>query len=108
MTPEVLRYRVPSDQAQVFVAAYARAAVTLRESPECQGVELLRSTRDPELFLLLIRWTSAEAHMQGFRRSDRFRRFLAEVGSYVPQLLEMEHYAATGVAWVSEPDEGPS
>jgi heme-degrading monooxygenase HmoA len=108
MTPEVLRYRVPSEQSEAFVAAYARAAVILRESPECRGVELLRSARDAELFLLLIRWTSAEAHMQGFRRSERFRRFLAEVGPYVPQLLEMGHYAATGVAWVSETAEGPS
>ena len=59
--------------------------------------ELLRSKKDPTLFLLIIRWDSAEGHLQGFRRSEQFREFFAHIKPYVGDILEMEHYEVTGV-----------
>ena len=99
MTPEVLRYKVPASQADAFVDAYRAAGEALKASPHCHAFELLRSVKEPELFLLTIRWNSAEGHLQGFRSSEQFKIFFALVKPYLSNILEMEHYAATNVIW---------
>lgn len=99
MIPEVLRYKVPANQADAFIEAYRSAGEALKASPHCHGFELLRSTKDPDLFLLTIRWDSAEGHLQGFRSSEQFRKFFALIKPYVSNILEMEHYSATNVSW---------
>ena len=99
MTPEILRYKVPAAHADAFVEAYRAAGEALKTSPHCHGFELLRSVKEPGLFLLTIRWDSAEGHLQGFRSSEQFRKFFSLVKPYVSNILEMEHYAATDVNW---------
>jgi quinol monooxygenase YgiN len=99
MTPEIIRYRVPLAQADAFIKAYADAGEVLKESPHCLGFKLLRSARDAEMFLLTIQWDSPEGHMAGFRRSPQFAKFFALIGPYVSNILEMEHYRTTDVAW---------
>ena len=95
--PEVLRYRIATDKAEAFVRAYKEAGDALKRSPHCQGFELLRSSKDPELFLMIIRWDSPEGHMKGFRESAEFRDFCALVRPYLGDILEMEHYEYTEV-----------
>lgn len=99
MVPEIIRYRVPLAQADAFIKAYADAGEVLKTSPHCLGFELLRSTKDPELFLLTIDWDSVDGHLAGFRRSPQFARFFALIGPYVSGILEMEHYELTDVNW---------
>jgi len=99
MTPEILRYRIPSERAGAFVQAYESAAVLLQRSPNCLGYALLHSVKDPELWLLTIRWNSAEGHLQGFRKSALFAEFLALVRPFIENLLEMEHYETTDLEW---------
>jgi quinol monooxygenase YgiN len=97
LIPEVLRYRIGADRAAAFVEAYRSAGEWLSKSPHCRGYELMQSKKDPELFLLIIRWDSAEGHLQGFRRSEQFREFFAHIKPYIGDILEMEHYELTGV-----------
>lgn len=99
MVPEVLRYKIPAQQTEAFERDYAQAGESLKASPHCLGFELLRSGKDPELYLLKILWDSAEGHLQGFRQSEQFRSFLGHIRAYIPNLLEMEHYGATEVQW---------
>ena len=99
MIPEIIRYKIPTDAAASFTQAYAEAGEVLKQSPNCRGYELIRSTKDPELFLLTIHWDSPEGHMAGFRHSPLFPRFFALIKPYLDNILEMEHYEATEVAW---------
>ena len=99
MTPEILRYRIPADRQPAFLAAYAAAGDVLEASPHCFGYELLHSEKDAELYLLTILWDSADGHLQGFRKSAEFARFLELVRPYIADLLEMEHYATTDLRW---------
>lgn len=99
MTPEILRYRIPLERATAFTQAYASACALLQRSPNCLGYELLRSAKDSELWLLTIRWDSAEGHLQGFRKSGLFGEFLALVRPFIENLLEMEHYETTDFDW---------
>ena len=95
--PEIIRYRISAEKSEAFLADYAQAASALKQSPHAQGFELMRSSKDPELFLLVIRWDSADGHMKGFRSSPQFKEFFAHIRPYVSDILEMEHYEYTAV-----------
>jgi len=97
MVIEYVRYRIPADQADQFVAAYATAGAALRKSSHCLGYELSRCTEEPTSFILRIEWDSVEGHMDGFRKSPAFREFFASVRPFVGNLEEMRHYERTAV-----------
>jgi quinol monooxygenase YgiN len=94
---EYIRYKLPPTTSPTFEADYARAASSLAASPFCLGYELSRCVDEPGTYVLRIRWTSIEDHMQGFRRSEHFPPFLAAIRPYVPQIEEMRHYELTAV-----------
>lgn len=98
MIVEYIRYSIPSDQATAFEAAYGVAQVQLMAAPECMGYELSRCVEDQAQYVLRIEWTSAEHHLQGFRKSERFPPFLASIRAYIPYIVEMRHYAPTAVS----------
>lgn len=97
MVIEYVRYKIPADQADQFVAAYATAGEALRKSRHCLGFELSRCTEEPTSFILRIEWDSVEGHMEGFRKSPEFRAFFASVRPFVGHLEEMRHYERTVV-----------
>jgi quinol monooxygenase YgiN len=97
MVIEYVRYNIPADQADQFIAAYATAGGALRKSSHCLGFELSRCTEEPTAFILRIEWDSVEGHMNGFRKSPEFREFFASVRPFVGNLEEMRHYERTEV-----------
>lgn len=99
MVIEYIRYRIAEEQTAEFERAYARAAESLRASPVCLGFELSRCVEEPASYILRIHWTSVDEHLQGFRKSAQFPPFLQEIRTYVPNIEEMRHYVATGLAW---------
>ncbi len=98
-TPEIIRYKIPPAQAADFVQAYRQAESLLQASPHCNGYELIQSRKEPENFLLTIWWDSPEGHLQGFRSSELFPKFLQLVRPFVPMIQEMEHYHSAGLNW---------
>ena len=108
MIVEYIRYRIPAGGGPAFEAAYAEAAAALAVSPHCVDYELTRRTAeqtrptphaddDAEHYVLRIRWTSSEDHLQGFRRGPGFQRFFGAIRPYLSDIEEMRHYAATSV-----------
>ena len=96
-TVEYIRYRVPEERSAEFLAAYARAATPLAAAPQCVDYELARCEEAPDHYILRITWTSTEDHLQGFRTSELFPPFLAEIRPYVSDIEEMRHYRPTDV-----------
>ncbi|MEU9187937.1 antibiotic biosynthesis monooxygenase [Streptomyces sp. NPDC048484] len=96
-TVEYIRYLIPEQQSPQFLAAYTRAAAHLAAAPECVDYELARCEKDFEHFVLRITWTSTEDHVEGFRRSELFTDFIAEVGPFDGSIEEMRHYKPTTV-----------
>ncbi|MBO4257976.1 group II truncated hemoglobin [Streptomyces griseorubiginosus] len=96
-TVEYIRYRIPEDRSAEFLAAYTRAAGRLAEAPQCVDYELARCEEDFEHYVLRITWTSTQDHMEGFRDSELFPEFLAEIQPYVDNIEEMRHYKPTTV-----------
>ncbi|NEB77263.1 antibiotic biosynthesis monooxygenase [Streptomyces sp. SID14478] len=96
-TVEYIRYRIPEARSAEFLAAYTRASRHLAASPHCVGYELDRCEEDFENFILRIVWTSTEDHLEGFRESELFAGFVAEIRPYVGGIDEMRHYKPTTV-----------
>ncbi|GLW26535.1 hypothetical protein Mame01_65770 [Microbispora amethystogenes] len=87
---EYIRYRVADGEE--FEAAYRRAVVPLGRAPQCLDYELSRCVDEPACYILRIIWTSARDHLEGFRGSEHFREFFAEIKPYVSDIEEMRHY----------------
>ncbi|MFJ8084252.1 group II truncated hemoglobin [Streptomyces sp. NPDC096205] len=96
-TVEYIRYRIPEERSAEFLAAYTRAATQLAAAPQCVDYELTRCEEDAEHHILRITWTSTADHLDGFRKSDLFPAFLAEIRPYIADIEEMRHYAPTPV-----------
>jgi hemoglobin len=89
---EYVRYRVAADRADALIEAYRRALPFLQSSPHCLGIELRHRSDEPGAFILRLRWDSADGHMKGFRGSEHFRGFLAEIRPFIDAIEEMAHY----------------
>lgn len=97
MIVEYIRYKLPTERAEQFEAAYVTAAASLDASSHCLGYELARGVEEPEHYVLRIQWDSLDGHMQGFRTGPDFPAFFAAVRPFVDQIAEMKHYRATAV-----------
>src|SRR5262249_37294505 len=93
MIVEYVRYTIPANDKDNFVAGYTRAQEALRASPNCLGWELSQCAEDPTSFILRIEWDSTEGHMTSFRKSEQFPKFFAEVKPFLSHISEMRHYA---------------
>ncbi|WP_221347723.1 group II truncated hemoglobin [Streptomyces beigongshangae] len=96
-TVEYIRYLIPEQQSAQFLAAYNRAAAQLAAAPQCVDFELARAEDDFEHFVLRVTWTSTEDHVEGFRESELFTDFIAEIGPFSGSIEEMRHYRPTAV-----------
>ncbi|MFE9093915.1 putative quinol monooxygenase [Streptomyces sp. NPDC007264] len=96
-TVEYIRYRIASDDQPAFEDAYRKAAESLAAAPECIDYELAHCQEEQDRYILRIRWTSVEDHLQGFRRGEHFPAFFGAIRPYVASIEEMQHYLTTDV-----------
>jgi heme-degrading monooxygenase HmoA len=92
MIVEYLRYSIPEDRQADFVKDYDAARMPLMRSPFATSFEMAQCADDKTQFILRIGWTSADDHMQGFRKSAEFREFFGHIREYVSCIDEMRHY----------------
>jgi heme-degrading monooxygenase HmoA len=84
---------VSPDDARAFEEAFGQARLVIAQSPGFQWIELHRGVERPETYLLLVGWDSLEDHLDGFRGSDRFRRWRELIGPYFARDPDVEHVA---------------
>jgi quinol monooxygenase YgiN len=92
MLVEYIRYEVPPEQHERFIAAYRAAAQALEASRHCLAYEISEGVEEPNRFTVRIEWDSLEGHEKGFRGSAQFAAFFAEVKPFFGQIAEMKHY----------------
>ena len=97
MIIEYIRYVMTAHTPEDLIKAYGDASRHLDAAPECIDYELTQCADDPKSLILRIRWQSAEAHMDGFRRGPHFPPFLGAIRPFVGEIAEMRHYHATPV-----------
>jgi len=100
MINEYIRYTLTNHEPAALIAAYVEAGRHLAAAPECNAYELTQCIEDKRNFILRIHWTSAPAHLQGFRGGEHFPPFLAAIQPFIPEIAEMRHYLTVAeVSW---------
>jgi len=93
---EVAVFEIKPGEEDAFVAAYHRVRREVAGSPGCRSVRLTRGVESPSRFVLLAEWESVEAHLVGFRGTERFDRWRAAIGPHFASPPEVEHYTDVG------------
>jgi quinol monooxygenase YgiN len=99
MIVEYIRYKNDPSETAAFIAAYTRAAQSLRDSQNCLGYELTHCAEEAGAFILRIVWDSADGHLKGFRTSPEFKVFFVAIQPYIKNIQEMRHYEVTDLQW---------
>jgi heme-degrading monooxygenase HmoA len=92
MVLEVATIEVRPGAEAAFVAAYQQVRSEVSTSPGCRSVRMTRGVESPSRFVLLVEWDSVEAHVDGFRASDRFVRWRQAIGPHLAAPPVVEHF----------------
>ena len=96
MILEAAPLHVRPGSAAAFEAAFARAQHLIAAMPGFLGLELQRCLEREDEYLLLVRWTSVEAHERGFRGSPQYQHWKALLHPFYEPFPVVSHYAAWG------------
>lgn len=91
---EIIRYAINDNAKDGFIKAYTDASRFLKDSMYCLGYELIQGEEEPHNFIVIIHWTSKEDHIDGFRKSEEFKRFFELVRPFYNNIQEMKHYTS--------------
>ncbi len=80
-------------QSEEFIAAFQEAQRIIAAMPGYLSHELGRCVERPNEFLLLVRWTSLEAHQVGFRNSPEYQQWKQLLHHFYEPFPGVLHYA---------------
>lgn len=75
-----------------FEIALRRARPLIASSPGFVSLEVRRCVETANRYLLLVQWRSLEDHTIGFRQSERYRRWQAQLHHFYEPFPTVEHY----------------
>jgi heme-degrading monooxygenase HmoA len=84
-------------QEQAFEAAFVAGYRAISAAAGYEWASLVRQVEEPSTYLLLVGWTSLEAHTVEFRGSDLFADWRAAVGPYFAAPPKLTHYVEESV-----------
>ena len=92
MVLEIARFGVQPGLEDDFVAAYRLARELLTTTEGCRSARMTRGVESSSEFALLVEWNSVEAHIRGFRESDRFPRWRELIGPFFDGAPAVAHW----------------
>jgi heme-degrading monooxygenase HmoA len=84
--------QVKPGQHAAFEIAMQKAAPLIAASDGFLGLDVLPCVETPGRYLLIVKWTSVEAHEQGFRGSDRYQQWKALLHGFYDPFPMVQHY----------------
>ena len=93
MILEVAILNVRPGHEQAFEAAFAQASRIISSMPGYISHQLQRCLETSHQYLLLVEWTSLEAHTKGFRGSPDYQQWKALLHHFYDPFPTVEHYA---------------
>jgi heme-degrading monooxygenase HmoA len=106
MILEVADFRIKTDNTADFETAMEELRLVIAASPGYLGHTLQRSQETAGRYLLLVRWSSLEAHTKGFRGSVAFETWRNRLGSHRDGAL-VEHFETVLLNdWTFAPSNG--
>ena len=83
---------VRPDSHREFEIALTKARQVISTAEGFGSLRLLRGIESPDRYLLLVEWTTLEAHTVGFRGSGAFAEWRSHIGPYFESQPEVDHY----------------
>jgi heme-degrading monooxygenase HmoA len=93
MILEVAVLNVRPGKAKEFEAAFTQASRIISAMPGYISHELQRCLETTDQYLLLVEWTTLEAHTVGFRGSPDYQQWKALLHHFYDPFPTVEHYA---------------
>jgi heme-degrading monooxygenase HmoA len=93
MILEVAVLNVRPGSSDDFESAFAVASSIISSMPGYVSHQLQRCIEVPARYLLLVRWTSLEAHTVGFRGSSEYQQWKQLLHHFYDPFPSVEHYA---------------
>jgi heme-degrading monooxygenase HmoA len=92
MILEVAILHIKPGQSAAFEAAFQQAAPIIAAAPGYLGHELQKCLEADDQYILLARWTTLEAHTQGFRGSAGYQDWKKLLHHFYEPFPVVEHY----------------
>jgi heme-degrading monooxygenase HmoA len=102
MVLEVAPLQIRSGEESAFEAAFAKAQAILASMSGYRSHELQRCLERPREYLLLVRWDSLAAHVEGFRGSPRYAEWKDLLHHYYDPFPIVSHYVDVAEVDVAE------
>jgi len=80
-----------TEDAEDFEAAMHELVPVLSANPGYLGHTVQRSYETPGRYVIIVRWESVEAHMEGFRKSDAFKTWADRLADH-RKGISVEHF----------------
>ena len=93
MILEVALLNVRPGMETAFEVAFAQASPIIATMPGHRSHQLQRCLEAPQRYVLLVHWTSLEAHTVGFRGSPEYQRWKALLHHFYDPFPTVEHYS---------------
>jgi heme-degrading monooxygenase HmoA len=78
-----------------FEASMQQAVPLISTSDGFLGIDVLPCIETKGRYLLLVKWTSVEAHEVGFRGSDRYQQWKALLHRFYEPFPMVQHYSTS-------------
>jgi heme-degrading monooxygenase HmoA len=95
---EVAPLQVRAGQQAAFEAAFRQAQHIIASVPGYLSHELQRCMERPDDYILLVRWSSLQAHEVGFRQSAGYQEWKRLLHHFYDPFPTVLHYQAVGGA----------
>ncbi|MCU1363722.1 MAG: antibiotic biosynthesis monooxygenase [Acidimicrobiaceae bacterium] len=82
---------VKNGEEDDFEASMRTALPIIESAPGCGGAEVRRQAENDSIYLLLVRWTSIDAHMT-FRQTDLYASWRALTHPFYAQAINATHF----------------
>jgi heme-degrading monooxygenase HmoA len=92
MILEVATLNIRTGQTPAFEQAFAQAQTIIASMPGYLGHELQRCVENAQQYVLLVRWTTLEAHTVGFRGSPQYQTWRGLLHHFYDPFPTVLHY----------------
>lgn len=81
------------DSGDALGRAIAEGIEFIRQDPGCESIQVTRGIEQPDRFVVSVGWTSLAAHVEHFRSTPQFGRWLGSIsGLFDSKTLDTQHY----------------
>jgi heme-degrading monooxygenase HmoA len=102
MIIEIAQLQVKPGQTAAFERDFAVASTYIRRIDGYLAHELQRCLEDDHRYLVVVHWTTVEAHLEGFRQSPEFLEWKRLLHRYYELSPTIEHFARVEIERTAE------